>query len=101
MKVLSRGGCFQVPVSVNKIFPKESLLEEGRKFFRKFAPKGAVAVRLVLEAVNQRLDLPFERGLELEASLAGLTWDRSMPRKGQGLFWRSESLFPRTAERGK
>jgi len=71
---------------VNKIFPGESLLEDARRFAQRFAQKGAITLRLAMEAVNQGLDLPLERGLELEASLAGLTWATEDTREGMRAF---------------
>lgn len=71
---------------VNKIFPKESLVEEVRKFTQKFAKKGAIAVRLAMEAVNHGLDLPLEKGCELEASLAALSLATEDAREGVRAF---------------
>ena len=71
---------------VNKIFPKDSLMEDSRKFAQKFSQKGAIALRLAMEAVHYGLEMSLEKGLELEASLAGLTWSTEDVREGTKAF---------------
>ena len=71
---------------VNKIYPKESLLEDARTFAQGFAQKGAIALRLAMEAVHQGLDLPLEKGLKLESSLAGLSWATEDAKEGTRSF---------------
>ena len=71
---------------VNKIFAKESLLEEARKFAQKFAQKGGIALRHAMEAIHQGLDLPLEKGFKLEASLAGLNWATEDAKEGTRAF---------------
>jgi len=71
---------------INKIFPKESLMEDSRKFARKFSQKGAIALRLAMEAVHHGLEMSLEKGLELEASLAGLTWATEDVKEGTQAF---------------
>lgn len=56
------------------------------RFAQKFAQKGAVALRLAMEAVHYGLDLPLERGLRLEASLAGLSWATEDSKEGTRAF---------------
>ena len=71
---------------VNKIFPKESLMEDAMRFARKFSQKGAVSLRLAMQAVHYGLEIPLEQGLKLEASLAGLTWATEDSREGAKAF---------------
>jgi enoyl-CoA hydratase len=71
---------------LNKIFPQETLQRDARSFAQRFAKNGGVALRLAMEAIHQGLDLPLERGLELEASLAGLTWSTEDSREGMRAF---------------
>jgi enoyl-CoA hydratase len=71
---------------VNKIFPKESLLEDARRFAQGFAKKGGIALRLAMEAVHRGLNLPLENGLELEAFLAGLSWATEDAKEGTRAF---------------
>jgi len=71
---------------VNKILPEKSLLDEARKFAQRFALKGANALRLAIEAVNHGLEVPLEKGCELEASLAGLCWGTEDAKEGVRAF---------------
>jgi len=71
---------------VNKIFPKESLMEEAKTFAQKFAQKGGIALRFAMEAVHQGLEVPLERGLQVEASLGGLSWATEDAKEGTKAF---------------
>ncbi len=71
---------------VNKIFPKGSLLGEAKRFAQRFARKSALALRLAIQVVNQGSDLPLEKGLKLEASLAGLSLKSEDAREGMRAF---------------
>jgi len=57
---------------VNKIFPKDRLLEEAEAFCRKLMAKGPIALRCALEAVNKGLNQTLAEGLNLEANLFAL-----------------------------
>lgn len=72
---------------VNKIFPRESLMEDSRRFAQRFSSKGAIALRLAMEAVHQGLETSLERGLELEASFAGLLWSTEDATEGTKAFF--------------
>jgi enoyl-CoA hydratase len=78
---------------INRIFPKQSLMEEPRKFAQRFCQKGAVALKLAMEAVHHGRDMSFEKGLELEASLAGLTWSTEAVREGTRAFFEKGKLI--------
>lgn len=71
---------------VNKIFLQESLMDEARKFAQKFVQKGAIALRLAMEAVHYGLDLSLEKGLELESSLAGISLATEDAKEGTRSF---------------
>ncbi len=71
---------------INKIFPKESLLEEASNFAQHFAAKGSMALRLAMEAVHEGSDLPLEQALRLESSLAGLSWATEDAKEGTKAF---------------
>ncbi|KUO75209.1 MAG: hypothetical protein APF81_16300 [Desulfosporosinus sp. BRH_c37] len=71
---------------VNKIFPKESLMQDSMRFARKFSQKGAISLSSAMQAVHYSLEIPLEQGLKLEASLAGLTWDTEDSREGATAF---------------
>ena len=72
---------------MNKVFPKESLMEDSRRFAQRFSQKAAVALRLAMEAIRRGLEMSFERGLELEASLAGLMGTGEDVREGTKAFF--------------
>lgn len=71
---------------INRIFPMESLLEDTRKFAQKLAQKGAIALRLAMEAIHHGLEVPLEKGLELEALFAGFTWSTEDAKEGAKAF---------------
>ena len=55
---------------VNRLVPKENLLETAEEMARKIASYDAAAVRNAKQAVVRGLDLPLTEGLELEKRLA-------------------------------
>ncbi len=71
---------------VNKIFLKESLMGEAKAFAQKLAQKGGMALRFAMEAVHQGLEVPFEKGLAMEACLGGLAWATEDAREGTKAF---------------
>jgi len=71
---------------VNKIFSKESLMEEAKQFAQKFTQKGAMALRFAMEAVHQGLEVPLEKGLGIEAALGGLCWATEDAKEGTKAF---------------
>lgn len=71
---------------VNKIFAKESLLQEARRFAQKFSQKGAISLSSAMQAVHSGWEIPLEQGLKLEAALAGLTWDTEDSLEGAAAF---------------
>ncbi|MBN1665204.1 MAG: enoyl-CoA hydratase/isomerase family protein [Deltaproteobacteria bacterium] len=71
---------------VNKVYPKEQLLEETEKFCRRLMAKGPIALRCALEAVNKGLNQTLEDGLNLEANLFGLLCSTEDMREGLTAF---------------
>lgn len=71
---------------INKIYPKEKLLEETEAFCRKLMTKGAVALRCAMEAVNKGLNITLEDGLNLEANLFALLCSTEDMREGLNAF---------------
>ena len=71
---------------LNKIFSRETLLEDANRFAQKFAGKGGVSLRLAMRAVHDGLQQPLVQGLQLEAALAGLTWDTEDCVEGANAF---------------
>ncbi len=55
---------------VNRVVPKEKLLETAEEMAKKIASYDAIAVRNAKQAVVRGLDLPLTEGLELEKRLA-------------------------------
>jgi enoyl-CoA hydratase len=55
---------------VNRLVPKEKLLETAEEMAKKIASYDAIAVRNAKQAVVRGLDLPLTEGLELEKRLA-------------------------------
>lgn len=69
---------------VNKVVPKDKLLEEAEALAKKIAANGPVSLRFVKESVNQGLQMSLEEGLRLETDLAlllGTTEDSEEGRK--------------------
>ncbi|HEX7283841.1 MAG TPA: enoyl-CoA hydratase-related protein [Vicinamibacterales bacterium] len=56
---------------VNRVVPAAELLAEAKKLAHTLASKAPIAVRYILDAVNQGLDTPFAQGQYLETSLFG------------------------------
>lgn len=59
---------------VNRIVPRDMLWEEAEKAANSIAEMDPEISRSIKRAVNQGLDLPLERGLELEKRLAQKVW---------------------------
>jgi len=57
---------------VNRVVPADQLLAESEKMLRGILAMGPLAVRLVLEAVDQGLEMTLDEGLLLEANHFGL-----------------------------
>jgi len=57
---------------VNRVVPKEQLLDEAMKLAQAIVKNGPLAVAAVLEAVNRGLQLPLDQGLRLESGLFGI-----------------------------
>jgi len=71
---------------VNRIVPRERLLDEAKALARQILANGPVAVRLALRAVQEGLEMPLEMGLLHEASLFALTTATEDMREGTRAF---------------
>ena len=60
---------------VNAIFPKESLMEACLKLASKILRNGPIAIREIIYAVNEGLDLSLEDGLKQEAQRFGTIFE--------------------------
>jgi enoyl-CoA hydratase len=56
---------------VNRVVPAAELMSEAKKLAHLLASKAPIAVRYIIEAVNQGLDSPLTVGQILETSLFG------------------------------
>ncbi len=71
---------------VNKVAPLSELLNEAKKLAEIIMSKGPVAIRLAMVAINQGLQMSLEQGLQMEASLFGLTCATDDMKEGTSAF---------------
>jgi enoyl-CoA hydratase len=72
---------------VNKLFAtRDELLDAGRKVVALIATRGPAAVRNAIRVVDFGLDLPIDRGMEVEASAFGLIGAGEEAREGTRAF---------------
>jgi enoyl-CoA hydratase len=57
---------------VNRVVPKDKLLEEAEALLRKMLANGPLSLRFTLEAVNAGLEMPFDEAERYESTLFGL-----------------------------
>jgi enoyl-CoA hydratase len=71
---------------VNQVVPAAELMAAARKIAQVLASKAPIAVRYIIEAVNQGLDMPLEQGQFLETSLFGAIASTEDTREGTTAF---------------
>jgi len=71
---------------VNRVVPAAELMAEARKLAHTLAAKAPIAVRFILDAVNQGLEAPFAVGEHLETSLFGTIASSEDMREGTKAF---------------
>ena len=71
---------------VNRVVPAADLMAEARKLAHTLAAKAPIAVRFILDAVNQGLEAPFAVGEHLETSLFGTIASSEDMREGTKAF---------------
>ena len=71
---------------VNRVVPADRLIEECETLLRSMLSNGPLALRAVLEAVDQALDMPLDDGLLLEANLFGLLSSTADMKEGTRAF---------------
>jgi len=71
---------------VNKIYPKDKLMEESEKFCRRIMAKGPLAIRYALESVTRGMEQSLTEGLNLEANLFGLLCATDDMKEGLAAF---------------
>jgi enoyl-CoA hydratase len=71
---------------VNRVVPPSDLMNEARKLAAELASKAPIAVRYIIEAVNKGLEVSFDKGAFLEATLFGLVASTDDMREGTTAF---------------
>lgn len=71
---------------VNRVVPAAELMAEATKLAHKLATKAPIAVRFIIEAVNQGLESPFAVAQALETSLFGTIASSADMREGTQAF---------------
>lgn len=71
---------------VNKVVPAEELLTEAKKMAKRFAARGAVALRLAKSSVNEGLRMDLEAGLEYEHKCFSLLFATEDQKEGMKAF---------------
>lgn len=91
MEILLTGDMVSAPRAyeiglVNRVVPAAELLTEAKKLAQALAAKAPIAVRFIIEAVNQGLESPFAAGEYLETSLFGTIASSEDMREGTKAF---------------
>jgi enoyl-CoA hydratase len=76
---------FQIGL-VNKVVPAAALMSEARALASELASKAPVAMQYIIEAVNRGLEVSFDKGQFLEATLFGLVASTDDMREGTRAF---------------
>jgi enoyl-CoA hydratase len=71
---------------VNRVVPADQLMTTCEAMAKKIASRGPLAVRAAIEAVNYGLEMPFEEGQFLEATLFGLLCASDDTKEGMHAF---------------
>jgi enoyl-CoA hydratase len=71
---------------VNRVVPAATLLSEAKALAGELAAKAPVAVRYIIDAVNRGLEVSFDKGQFLEATLFGLVASTEDMREGTAAF---------------
>lgn len=71
---------------VSRVFPAAELRAGAEKLARTILSRGPLALRSALDAVNQGLEMPLEKGLQFEAALFGLLAATQDMQEGMAAF---------------
>lgn len=71
---------------VNRVVPAAELMAESKQLAFELAAKPPIAMRYIIEAVNRGLEVPFDKGQFLEATLFGLVASTEDSREGTAAF---------------
>ena len=71
---------------VNKVVPKEELMDTAKKMAAKIASKASYAVSIAKAAINNGYDMDIKNAVEMEANLFGVVNDTNDKKEGMGAF---------------
>lgn len=71
---------------VNKVVPAEQLMPEAKRLAKRFAMRGAVALRMAKSAVNEGLRMDLEAGLQYEHKCFSLLFATQDQKEGMQAF---------------
>ena len=71
---------------VNRVVPADGLMAEARKLAADLASRAPIAMQYIIEAVNRGLEMSFDKGQFLEATLFGLVASTEDMREGTKAF---------------
>lgn len=71
---------------VNKVVPAEELLPQAKRLAKRFASRGAVALRLAKSAINEGLRMDLEAGLQYEHKCFSLLFATQDQKEGMQAF---------------
>ena len=71
---------------VNRVVPANELMTEARALAGELAGKAPVAVRAIIAAVNEGLEMPFSQAVVHESVLFGLVTSTEDMREGTSAF---------------
>jgi len=71
---------------VNRVVPAAELMSEAKKLASELASKAPIAMQYIIEAVNRGLEVSFDKGQFLEATLFGLVASSEDMREGTKAF---------------
>jgi enoyl-CoA hydratase len=71
---------------VNRVVSASELMNEARKLAGELASKAPIAMQYIIEAVNRGLEISFDKGAFLEATLFGLVASTEDMREGTKAF---------------
>ncbi len=71
---------------VNKIIPEAELMEYVKKIAKNISARGAIAVRLCKDAVNEGMQTDIDRAMSIEADIFGLCFATADQKEGMRAF---------------
>ncbi|MEQ8235641.1 MAG: short-chain-enoyl-CoA hydratase [Syntrophomonadaceae bacterium] len=71
---------------VNKIVPEAELMEYVKKIAKNISARGAIAVRLCKDAVNEGMQTDIDRAMSIEADIFGLCFATADQKEGMRAF---------------